>query len=258
MGANVVDRVYLGSHQVWTSSGGPEPVAYAAARFAGNSAGAAVSAAIGGTGAIDFTIEALVMIEGDRNENASVFNLLFPAGREAILRCSNLFGDGNSGVGGTRALLVFGDSQTGTTGAIEQLVPNTWYLLTLSGDGAVQGSGGLFRATVQELGESTTLHSNTRAKGVESSLAGNGLELNGGPSADGWTNGIRYQHVRAYNSYRDASTLQADLTNADPAGAIFWWQFEDDGEGGLAVTDLTGNNILPTLTNGTLTTGPTL
>jgi hypothetical protein len=43
--------------------------------------------------------------------------------------------------------------------------------------------------------------------------------------------------------------------STDPTGWDFWWVFSDNGSGGLAVTDATGNNRVPTLTGGTLDAG---
>lgn len=229
-------------------------VTQSAARFIGTNAGAVISQAIGSVGATAFTIEALVYLEGARGSGLdSVFRVDFPAGRSAVLSTNNSFSDYS---------LTIGDSQTGTTGGVFTPQPNAgeWYLMTFGADGTT-GNTGLFRGTIQPLsGGPETFISITRAKGVEASLTATGLALNGGTdnaSADGFDNGIRFQYVRAYNSYRTPEQIQASVSSNNSAGALFWWHFTDNA-GAVAVTDATGNARVPTLLNATVATGPVI
>jgi len=223
-----------------------------AVRF-GNNQGAGGSMTFGGVGATNFTIQALVYLEGALSSADYVLQGLFPAGRQAILGSNSVF---------EQYHLSIGDSQTGNSGGAlsPQPVTGKWYLMTVSGDG-VTGTSGLLRGTMQGLEAGDTLVVQTRSKGLEASLTSvTGVNINGaGAAGTTSANGVRYQWVRAYNGYRTASALEADRFNSDPTGAVFWWEFTDNGAGGIAVADLTGNGIVPTITGGgTITTGPTI
>lgn len=219
----------------------------------GNNQGAGGSMTFGGVGATNFTIQALVYLEGALSSADYVLQGLFPAGRQAILGSNSVF---------EQYHLSIGDSQTGNSGGAlsPQPVTGKWYLMTVSGDG-VTGTSGLLRGTMQGLDAGDPLVVQTRSKGLEASLTSvTGVNINGAGAAGATSaNGVRYQWVRAYNGYRTASALEADRFNSDPTGAVFWWEFTDNGAGGIAVADLTGNGIVPTITGGgTITTGPTL
>lgn len=221
----------------------------AAARFAGNAQGARMAVTLGGVGAINYEIQALVLIEGARNTQARVFMTQFPASRQCGLFASNV----------SPFNLVTGDSQVGSVGGEIGGNPNpgTWCLLTFSADGNPTPTG-QWQGSMQALDNSQPYSQGGRAKGVEASLQVNRVDLNGGAIEFGFTNGIRFAEVRAYNAQRTPAQRAADLTNLDPTGAVFWWRFQDDGVGGLSVIDRTGNGLVPSTLVGTLATGPTL
>jgi hypothetical protein len=234
-------------------SGGVTPTQYAAAGFVGDSAYANSPAiALGGSnpnGATDFEVQALVYIEGAYTTEDRILMVQFPAGRQAGIFVSNLF----PAVG-----LVVGDSQTGSVGGDFDggaSATGAWCLMTFSADGTPAPTG-LWRATLESLDGTISFRTGGRTKGVEDSLQGERVDLNGGGVDTGWTNGIRYAEVRAYNAQRSDAQRQLDLTNTDPTGAVFWWRFSDDGMGGVTTTDITGNGLEPTLVGATLETGP--
>lgn len=206
---------------------------------------------LGGVGCINFEVQALCYIEAGRTPEDRVFMLQFPAGRQAGLFCSNLGPNNN---------LVTGDSQVGSTGGdIGANPPNgVWCLLTFSADGTT-GTSGLYRGTIQSLdGTTVPFSGGGRTKGVEASLQANRFDLNGAAAEFGWAGGIRFAEIRGYNAQRSDVQRQSDLTNLDPTGAVFWWRISNDGGGGVAVTDLTGNGRVPDLIIGSLATGPTI
>ena len=235
----------------YPSEGGVAPVFGSAVRFAGNTQGAVCDTILGGTGAINFEVQALVYIDGAYTIEDRVFMLQYNAGRQAGLFVSNLY---------PAVLLATGDSQVGSSGGsidAGQSAIGKWCLLTFSGDGTVAPTG-LWNGSIESLDGSIGYTSGGRTKGVESSLECFRVDLNGGGVENGWLNGIRFAEVRGYNAQRTAMQRQADLTNTDPTGAAFWWRFSDDGGGGVAVTDLTGNGIVPFIAGGTLEAGPTI
>lgn len=249
LGAQAVDRAYLGAVQVWPQGA---PVQYAAARFQDNTAFArSPSIAIGGAnpnGCTNFEIQALVLIEGARTGEDRVFMVQFPASRQCGLFCANT----------SPFELRTGDSQAGSVGGAigANPVEGEWCFLTFSADGT-PGTSGFYRGTIESLDGSTVPFSaGGRTKGVEVSLQGNRADLNGGGVDNGFPAGIRYAHVRAYPAQRSDAQRQADKTRATPEGTeLFWWDFQNDG-GVLTAVDLTGNGILPVLTNATLAAGP--
>jgi hypothetical protein len=222
-----------------------------AVRF-GNNQGAAGSMTFGNIGATNFTVQALVYLEGALTSSDYLLQALFPAGRQAILGSNSVF---------EVYALSIGDSQTGNSGGALPTQPTTgkWYLMTVSGD-SVTGTSGVLRGTMQGLDAGDPLVVQTRSKGLEASLTSvTGVNVNGGAVAGATPpNGVRYQWVRGYTGYRTASALESDRYNSNPAGAAFWWEFTSNGSGGVAVADLTGNGILPTITGGTIVTGPTI
>lgn len=221
----------------------------AAARFQGNAQGAQVAMTLGGVGAINFEVQALVLIEGARASQERVFMTQYPAGRQAGLFCSNVAPNN----------LVTGDSQVGSTGGEigSNPDPGVWCLLTFGADGTVAPAG-LWSGSCEGLAGAQPYTEGGRTKGVEDSLQCNRVDLNGGAVEFGFANGIRFAEVRAYPAMRSAAQRQADLTNLDPTGALFWWRFSDAGGGALGVTDRTGNGLVPSLLTGTLAVGPTL
>jgi hypothetical protein len=235
-----------------TGSAGPGATVLEAARFNSNIQGARFDTAFGAQGALNFELQALVYLEGARAPEDRIMMVQFPASRQAGMFCSNLTGNN----------LVCGDSQTGSVGGgfAGDVNPDTgrWCLLTFSANNLVQGAGGLWRITMESLDGEQPFAAGGRAKGVEASLTGNRVDLNGGGLENGFLGGIRFAEVRGYNAQRTDEQRQADLTNLDPTGALFWWRFSDNGAGGLAVADLTGNGRVPTFLSGTLAEGPTI
>lgn len=228
----------------------PTSTTFSAARFAGNTAGAVRAVTIGGTGAINFEVQGWVYLEGAHNSQARIFMVQFPASRQAGLFATNV----------NPFDIHTGDSQVGQVGGFIGANPaqGEWCFVTFSADGTVATSG-LWRGSVECQDGSPAFTAGGRTKGVESSLTGNAVELNGGADEFGWTNGIRYAEVRAYNAQRTDVQRQADKNNTtDFSGALFWWRFSGNGGGGVTTTDMTGNGRTPTLTSATLATGPTL
>lgn len=223
----------------------------AALRLQGNAAYARCATAIGGTGAINFEVQALVYLEGARNSQERVFMVQFPAGRQSGLFPRNV----------SPFDLATGDSQVGTPGGEIGGNPDTgrWCLLTFAADGTVATTG-LWDSSMESLDGVQPYTHGGRTKGVESSLTGNRVDLNGGGVDFGWANGIRYAEFRAYNGApRSQAQRHADLTNTTNfSGAIFWFRFSDNGSGGVTATDMTGNGNTLTIVNGTLAVGPTL
>lgn len=229
-----------------------------AAGFQGDAEYARLDIAIGGVGCINFEIQALVYIEGAPTSEDRVFMVQFPASRQCGLFAANTAPHD----------LRTGDSQVGSIGG-QMVAPEdgsaanppagVWCFLTFSCDGTT-GTSGLMQASVESLDETTrTYAQGGRTKGVEDSLQGNRVDLNGGGRDFGWANGIRYAEVRAYNGQRSQVQRQADKFNtSDTTGALFWWRFSDAGDGSLSVGDLTGNDLIPTIVGGTLEAAPTI
>lgn len=232
---------------------GVPQVQLAAARFAGDAQFANTSAiALGGAnpnGATNFEVQALVYIEGAGESQDRVFMVQFPAGRQAGLFCSNV----------TPANLHTGDSQVGSVGGYIGASPGTgkWCLLTFSADGTA-GTSGFWDSSVESLDGTVAYSHGGRTKGVEVSLQGNRVDLNGGGVDFGWANGIRYAEFRAYNGApRSQAQRSLDLRNTTNFnGALFWFRFANNGSGGVVATDMTGNGNTLTITGGTLAAGP--
>lgn len=208
--------------------------------------GAVLTQALLPPGAANFTIEALVRFDDARIGARRVLSNRYIAGRVVDLGTANNFPDYN---------LSLGDSQTGWTGGTLPIDPvtGTWYKMTLSGDSVLDT--GLFRGTIQAL-TGGTLHSATRDKGTDGVINHVGFEINGGGNTnEGLT--VSYQYVRAYASERTLTEVGDSLNSVDTTNTLFWWVFEDNGAGGVTVRDASGNNRVPTLIGGTLTTGPT-
>ena len=254
LGPNAVDRIYLGEDLIWPASSATQ---YAAVRLVGNVQWArSPTIALGGSnpnGATNFEIQGLVYIEGAYTSEDRIFMVQFPASRQAGVFVSNLF-PGTPGI-----VLVTGDSQVGSTGGtFDGGVTRTgvWCFITFSAD-TTPATAGFWRGTIEALDGSFAFSAGGRTKGVETSLQGNRVDLNGGGVDNGWANGIRYAHVRAYNAQRSDAQRQIDKTRKVPEGGeLFWWDFVSDGGGGVTTNDLTGNGRVPTLNGATLGVGP--
>lgn len=250
----VADSVAQGINGPGGGGGGGGGLAVGAAAYIGN-AQFMVSPviALGGSdpnGATNFEVQGLIYLPGARTSQSRVTMVQFPAGRQAGLYCTN--------TGGFE--LCVGDSNAGQVGGnlAAQPASGKWYFFTFSAD-ATAGAGGFFTGTLQSLNDTTLPYTTGQhAKGIETSLQGNRVDLNGGGVDFGWTNGIRYAEVRAYNSQRTAPQRAADITRKTPIGTeLFWWRFSDAGGGVLATTDLM-SGTLPTNTGGVYVAGPTI
>ena len=209
--------------------------------------------ALGGAnpnGATNFEVQMLIYLPGARTSQSRVTMVQFPAGRQAGLYCTNT---------GAFELCV-GDSNAGQVGGnlASQPSAGAWYFVTFSSN-ATPNPGGTFTGTIQSLNDTSLPYATgSHTNGIENSLQGERVDLNGGGVDFGWTNGIRYAEVRAYNSQRTAPQRAADITRKVPLGTeLFWWRFSDAGGGALGIQDLM-LGTLPTNTGGVYAAGPTI
>jgi hypothetical protein len=217
-----------------------------AVRFAGDTAGALGSSKVG-AGDEAWTVLALVYLEpGDRLDYCTIFANLFNSGRLVTLATNNAFGVWPVSIS---------NNQGTTTPFSTDMSQGAWYLVSLGGD-APAGNLGQFRATYQPLSGGSLVSVTVQKGEFFSTPDGIGLQLAGGGDLFGWPDGARFNWVRAYDSFLTESQIEALLESGDPTGALFWWEFTDNGSGGVAVADLTGNGLVPTVTDGTLADGP--
>lgn len=217
-----------------------------AVRFAGDTAGAVGSSKVG-AGDEAWTVLGLVYLEpGDRLDYCTIFANLFNSGRVVTLATNNAFGVWPVSIS---------NNQGTTTPFSTDMSQGTWYLVSLGGD-APAGNLGQFRATYQPLSGGSLVSVTVQKGEFFSTPDGIGLQLAGGGDLFGWPDGARFNWVRAYDSFLTESQIEALLDSGDPTGALFWWEFSDNGVGGVAVSDLTGNGLVPTVTDGTLADGP--
>ena len=202
----------------------------------------------GGNG---FTFEALVYIDAGSPSTWGNLDILmqavYIAGRLHVVRTSNGFTDAQ--------VQVYNNSSGGQTNFIP--TAGVLYLLTLSSDTG-DNDAGTIRATMQEVNNPaapvlTSIHTKGQYFGTTTSMTQLGI-ASAGLNGDGWATGLRFQWVRCYNTYRSEAQIEADRTNTDPAGAMFWWQFADNGAGGITTTDLSGNATLPDYVQGAIAT----
>lgn len=200
----------------------------------------------GGNG---YTLEALVYIDAGSpanwGNNDILMQAVFASGRLHVVRSSNDFLNAQIQV------------HNNTTMNVTRFVPSsgTLYLLTFSSDTGANMAG-MIRATMQEVNNpAAPLLMSIQHKGEffgtvtpMQQLAVGAAGLNG----NGWDTGLRFQWVRCFNTYRTQAQIEADRTSVDPAGSMFWWEFSDNGAGGVAVADLSGNNRPPTYVQGTI------
>jgi len=209
------------------------------------SQGAVLTQSLFPPGAANFTIQALVRFDGARFGNKRLLSNRFIADRIASFGTANNFPD---------YTIAVGDSQTGWGGGEINFVPvvGEYYFVSFSADAVL--NPGLFEGAIQDSADGT-FYSDTRNKGIPELLGHVGIEINGGGYPSEGLN-MSYQHVRAFIGQRSLADLENDAGSADTTDALFWWVFEDNGSGGVSVRDATGNNRVPTLIGGTLTTGP--
>lgn len=158
------------------------------------------------------------------------------------------------GINGSQQFGVRNNETTNTQNfPVEQ---GKWYLMSLTSDSG-ESLGGILRLTFQEYeGESDpTLLVSQQVKG-EYFGANNAMQHMAWGAAglfgsSGWPRGVRMQSMRCYNHVRTDTQLRADRRNTNPAGSLWWWDAVDNGSGGLAFVDRSGNNVAP-VTAGTL------
>lgn len=227
------------------SAGSGLPVS--AVQFVGDEAGA-TSASPVASGGTAFTIVGLVFLPaGSRKDYCTIFANRFTGDRKVTLATNNAFGSWPVSIS---------NNQGNTIPFGTDMGQGVWYVVSLAGDGNLNNAG-TFRATYQPLDGSGPLVSVTVQKGeFFTNAASIGVQMAGGGDYTGWPAGARYNWVRAYSSYLSTTDLEAQRLNSDPAGALYWWEFSNNGSGGVAVADLTGNSIVPTVTAGTLADGP--
>ena len=235
-GSNIGDTVYSNVVTLHVS------VQLGAVAFTA-SQGATLLQALLPPGAANFTMEALVRIDAARSGGRRILTNRYIAGRTASVGSNNIFQQSD---------LAVGDTQTGWSGTqASNPTQGEWYLMTVSADTDV--TTGQFRATWHRL-LGGALVAVSRAKGF-GMINHEGFEVNGGGAANAGLV-MSVQYVRVYGHQRTLSQIENDLSAVDLTDALFCWVFEDNGSGGVAVRDATGNGRVPTLTGGTLTTGP--
>ena len=229
----------------------------AAAQFTGNLAGAMLSQSLGGPGGTDVTVEALIRFDGALTGAAYAISLPFTindSGRSIQLTTQEVWPD---------AFLAGGDSTTGVSRLPSQPEIGKWYLMSVSVGSAGVGE----KFTFQELADvpGPFVKVERPGAGVDVVSPAGAIAINGGGSGPGWNgtgrgfaNGISVQYVRGFLGQRTDAQIQADLKGVDPTDTDFWWVFKDDGQGGVLVTDATGNNKVPTLRQAVLVAGPTV
>ena len=210
------------------------------------SQGASLAQALLPAGVANFTMEALVRIDGPRAGNKAILTNAYIAGRKTSLGTNGTF---------EQNYLSVGDTETGWSGGAFATQPTQgeWYFMSFSADGDITASGQV-RGTMQPVGGGAIV-SAVRNKGITMLLNHFGFEVNGGGEANAGLS-ISVQYVRAFNSQRSMEQIAEDRSGVNADEALFWWVFEDNGSGGVAVRDASGNGRVPTLTGGTLTTGP--
>jgi hypothetical protein len=215
-----------------------------AIRFNG-SQGAVLTQSLLPPGAANFTIEALIRIDGSRVGDKRILTNRYIADRMVSFGVGNNFPD---------YTLSIGDTQTGWVGGFLPIDPvqGDYYFITISADAVLDT--GLFRGTIQAI-TGGTVHTSTRDKGIDGLLGHVGFEINGGGNSSAGIS-VSYQYVRAYSSERTFAQVDADRNSVAAEETLFWWVFENDGAGGVTVRDASGNNRVPTLIGGALTTGP--
>jgi hypothetical protein len=217
-----------------------------AARFAGDAAGASLNYAFGGNGFTNFVWEMLVYMEAGATEpTAHLATVTGVAGRMMQFINDNVFQQNELG---------FGDSNTGITNWASHPPKDTWLYVTLQSPNT---AGGTIRATWRraEGANPAATVAGTRTNGIEGSVPVVSLTLGGTGGINARDAGTRFQYVRVRTGTRTDNLVESDRSSTDPTGWDFWWIFSDNGAGGLAVTDATGNNRVPTLTGGTLDAG---
>lgn len=198
--------------------------------------------AFGDAGFLDWTIAGWLYL-GNTVNNAVPFGVEGIAGRRFLLQFNS------SGVFG------LGDTNTGTIGGAFNNAPPaaTWFFVVVRG--AITYPGTFTASWYQEDG--TLGGTASRANGIESSVQPQSFFLNGGNVSTG--SSTRAQYVRAYDRRITDEEMANEFanTNMSTTGLLYYNVFEDNGGGGVAVRDATGNNRTFTLTGVTLSSaGP--
>lgn len=219
-----------------------------AVQFSGSGAGASlVYSLTAGTGGTDFTLVAWVYLTA-RTPQAEIFTAEHVASRLALLAHDNVF---------AQNLPSIGDSNTGFAGggwASGQEPPlNTWIRVALRGSTANPGT---FQSDWKGADVADPVYSATRANGLEDSVGYVATHLNGGGVGIGST--MRFQYVQLYSTRLNDADTEAAMANIDPGAPNLaaFNVFENNGSGGVAVRDATGNGRVFTLDTPTLAVGP--
>ncbi len=217
-----------------------------AVRFVGDTAGAQLVFDLGAAGHRDFVVEALVYLEGTAS-SAQIFGIRHTGnGRSLTVQYNNAFPTPLAGPG---------DSNTGVTVFADQPPLNTWLHMTLQCQSA--GDGSQVRATwTTAEGAAGTRYAATRANGIEGSVQAQATFIGGLALGNGVEAGVRFQFVRGRTGNLANAVVDGHRQDTDTAGWSFWWRFYDNGGGGVAVQDKTGNNRVPAMTGATLAAGP--
>lgn len=208
-----------------------------AASFADSTDFGALAFTLGTPGFVDWTVGGFLYIDNVIN-SAQFFLLEGAASRMAFMGYDN---SGN---------LRIGDSNTGFTGGGWDVDPpaDTWCFFIFRGSAAHPGT-----FTGRWYSEDGTLGGTcSRANGIEDSLTVDTVHLNGGGLEPGCS--MRAQYVRGYSRRLSDGECDAEFGNINMATAGLEWfnVFENNGGGGVAVRDATGNNREFTLTGATL------
>jgi hypothetical protein len=209
-----------------------------AVSFADSTDFGTLSFAFGSAGFVEWTTAGWVYLDNAVN-NSSAFVVEGIAGRMALLQFNN-----------SGPVFGIGDSNTGTIGGAFDVAPpaDTWVFMVFRG---VTAHPGTFTAYwYQEDG--TLGGSASRANGIEDSVAPQALHLNGGGITTGLS--MRAQYVRAYGRRLSDGEIATEYSNTNMStdGLLYYNVFEDNGGGGVAVRDASGNNRVFTLTGATL------
>lgn len=213
-------------------------VAQGAVSFADSTDYGVLTHTLGSAGFVNWTVGGWFYVGNVINSGVWV-GVEGTAGRRAFVQYSN---------GGVPGL---GDSQTGTLGATWDVAPpeDTWFFLVFRG---LPSHPGQYSARWYNA-DGTLGGVIARTSGVEDSLTVNSIHLNGGAMGEPGVQ-LRAQYIRGYNRRLSDAECLAEVTNIDmgTADLQFFNVFEDNGGGGVAVRDATGNNRLFVLTGATL------
>ncbi len=222
-------------------------------RFVGDAAGAHLAITIGSAGGTDFAVAFNAYWEGEENTADVVAFDHSGNGRNARIRGDAVF------EGGEPQAFCYG------TGPINWTVKpplNTWCTVVAWFTGAA-GASTMHASWALTEGVDDTWEHTSGANGIEGSVTLNRLSINGSGSGangsgNGYGAGIRIQNLRLLNGTITQEIVEAMRQAVDPTGYAMWLVIDDNGGGGVAQRDASGNGHTWTITGGTLATGPTI